>query len=451
MDNTFSIQANLDWSEWVPIHPPDDLKEIPRQHGGIYRVTHVDSGGIEYVGRSYSNLRYRIQKIDHRTTLGEQPDGSSHIAAPHLWQLKQTMGPGLLVSWIGIGSDDIDEIDGIWAAYLANYRATVGRSPAANFGQTIRIQGDLPSDEQTASTPFADLRSYKSRERDPLNRGKWKDVTGQNWMGLNWSKPFDLSLPDDYSNWSNRLPEGSGVYRTWKPGSDVLDRIDATSNISRRIRSQADEIGYESKISFCELDITGKPSKTELEVDLAGAHYIATNIIPESEIGGLDSISDKAKNVLDRLEDNVVEFKNADFNNTSLAEEMVALANGGGGEIFIGVDDNGDTKALSNLDAIEQRVANISENSINPSLRLDVKKPEIDGDQILWVRIDGAHNRLYSTNGAFLIRSGSTKRSCQWADFEKFLQENPHIVSKIINSEGFDLSELAYLQNMDRQ
>jgi len=274
----------------------------------------------------------------------------------------------------------------------------------------------------------------------------WQNVTGTEWMGLEWSEPFDLSLPESPSEWINQLPATSGVYRTWKPGSDVLDRIEATSNLERRIRENAEDIGYESKISTCELDITGKPSRTEVEVDLLGAHYVATRVLPESDISDVESVSDKARSILNRLEDNQVEFKTPDFDNNSLAEEMVALANSGGGEIFIGVDNESNSQPIPHLDQVENTISNIASTSIHPSLRVDVRKPRIDEEQILWVRVDGAHSRLYSTNGSFLVRSGSTKRAYQWSDLERFLLEHPSIIAKIIGSEEFDRSELAVLQ-----
>lgn len=451
MKGDFSLRLDLDWSKWTPIAPPDDLKEIPRQYGGIYRVTHVDSGGIEYVGRSYTNLRYRIQKIDHRTEMDEASDGSSHVAAPHFERLKKAFGSGLLVSWIGIESSEVDRIDAIWAAYLSSYRAIVGRSPASNFGKTVRIPGELPDDGGLADSPFADLRSYESKTRPSLDWENWRDVTGAQWMGLNWTDPFDLSLPEDPDEWTNQLPATSGVYRTWKPESDVLDRIEATSNLERRIREKAENIGYESMIATCELDITGKPSRTEVEVDLLGAHYIATNVLPESDISDIDSVSEKAKRILNRSEDNQVEFKSSEFDNDSLAEEMVALANGGGGEIFIGVDNDGNSQPVSQLDQVGNTISNIASTSINPSLRISVRKPRIDGEQILWVKVDGAHSRLYSTKGSFLVRSGSTKRAYQWSDLERFLSEHPSVIAKIIGSEDFDMSELAVLQRSESE
>jgi len=451
MNEKFSIRLDLDWSKWTSITPPDDLKEIPRQYGGIYRVTHVDSGGIEYVGRSYTNLRNRIQKIDHRTSMEEDADGSAHIAAPHLERLKEAFGPGLLVSWIGIESSNVDQIDAVWAAYLASYRAIVGRSPAANFGKTIHIDGELPDDDTTEESSFSDLRSYEMRSQSSLRWDNWRGVTEGDWMGLPWSDPFDLSFPTNVEDWANRLPAASGIYRTWQPGSDVLDRIEATSNIERHIRDNAGQIGYETKISTCELDIRGKPSRTEIEVDLLGAHYIATKVLPESDISDIESVSDKARNVLNRLEDNQVEFKRPDFDNDSLTEEMVALANSGGGEIFIGVDNDGDSQSISDIDAVENSISNLATTSINPSLRVTVRKPRIDGEQILWVRVNGARDRLYSTGGAFLVRSGSTKRGYQWSDLERFLMDHPSVVSRIISSEDFDLSELAVIQRSEAE
>jgi len=435
------LQINLDWSDWIPVRPPDKLKKIPN-HGGVYRITHIDTGGIEYVGRSFNDLRNRVQKLAYGIRLEEEPESKPHIAAPHLWRLRQGIGSGFMVSWLGVQSNDVNKINGIWATYLSNYRTNTGRSPAANFGKTVKLPGRYPEKHGEEKPLFADFRSYETEASNSVSWEDWKEVESKNWMGLEWSEPHKLS------DFADPFPATSGIYRTKQPGMEGLERIEATSNLRERIYNRAEKIGDETRISFCELDITGKSSETELEVDLMAAHYTANRITPDSDAGddsrATKAISEKAKELLDQGENSAIEFKDFRFDLKDVMEELVAFANSGGGEIFIGVTDSGKPGGLPDIDSTEEDIANKIRDCVNPNMRLDVKKPEIEGTKILWYTVPEAREVLYSCKGRFLIRNGTTKVSLEWGDIQNFISKDSTAVSEALNSTKSDPPILSF-------
>ncbi len=114
--------------------------------------------------------------------------------------------------------------------------------------------------------------------------------------------------------------------------------------------------------------------------------------------------------LLSEGESSYVEFKNAQVNPVSLAEEIIAFANSDGGTILIGVDDNG---AISGVNApnMEMQVINICRNNIRPSLIPRISKKIVNNLAILVVEVDSADTVYCTVQGKYFIRVGSTKQS----------------------------------------
>ena len=114
--------------------------------------------------------------------------------------------------------------------------------------------------------------------------------------------------------------------------------------------------------------------------------------------------------LLSEGESSYVEFKNAQVNPVSLAEEIIAFANSDGGTILIGVDDDG---AISGVNApiMEMQVINICRNNIRPSLIPRISKKIVNNLAILVVEVDSADTVYCTVQGKYFIRVGSTKQS----------------------------------------
>ena len=83
------------------------------------------------------------------------------------------------------------------------------------------------------------------------------------------------------------------------------------------------------------------------------------------------------------VETDVIEFK-ATFVN-DLNKEIIAFANTNGGEIYIGLEDNGKPLNLKNINDVELQCVNHIMNTIKPDVSMFVKyeKIIIEGNDVL--------------------------------------------------------------------
>ena len=88
------------------------------------------------------------------------------------------------------------------------------------------------------------------------------------------------------------------------------------------------------------------------------------------------------------IETDVIEFKAAFVND--LNKEVIAFANTNGGEIYIGLDDNGKPCGLNNINDVELQCVNHITNTIKPDVSMFVKyeKIIIDGQDVLKIIVN---------------------------------------------------------------
>jgi len=110
-------------------------------------------------------------------------------------------------------------------------------------------------------------------------------------------------------------------------------------------------------------------------------------------------------------EDSYTEFKEEKAHSDDLAAEIVAFANTEGGNLIIGVSDDGEIIGVTDLDREMQRIDNICANNCEPTIYSTIEKLIIDDKKILIVKIPKGPQRPYRTNrGVHYIRTASGKR-----------------------------------------
>lgn len=117
--------------------------------------------------------------------------------------------------------------------------------------------------------------------------------------------------------------------------------------------------------------------------------------------------------VVARGEDTRQQFKVDATNVDSLAAEIVAFANSGGGKIFIGVADDGTIRALDTMSVrrLNQLIGNAASNSVRPPINpLTENVPASTGVVIVVTVPDGLSKPYMDNNGAIWVKSGSDKR-----------------------------------------
>jgi len=112
-------------------------------------------------------------------------------------------------------------------------------------------------------------------------------------------------------------------------------------------------------------------------------------------------------------ENSVVEFKEEEAHNDSIAKEIIAFLNFKGGTILFGVGDDRKITGIKDK-AFEERIMNIFYSKVFPQVIPRYEELFIDGKKVSVVTIDQGINKPYYTriNGknCYFIRYGSTSR-----------------------------------------
>lgn len=127
-------------------------------------------------------------------------------------------------------------------------------------------------------------------------------------------------------------------------------------------------------------------------------------------------------------EDSRTEFKSAraELQAKSLAKEIVAFANGGGGQLFLGVEDDGAVTGVNGLgeaDLLMQRVTMVCQTGVQPAIWCSFFKVEVQGKLLVIVDVPAfSPDRPYSANCVFYLRDGTVCREATRAELVRMLQ-----------------------------
>ncbi len=117
--------------------------------------------------------------------------------------------------------------------------------------------------------------------------------------------------------------------------------------------------------------------------------------------------------VVARGEDSRHQFKEDATNANSLAAEIVAFANSGGGTIFIGIADGGTIREHDpvSVGRLNQLIANAASNSVRPPINPLTENVSVSAGIVIVVTVpDGLSKPYMDNNGAIWVKSGSDKR-----------------------------------------
>ena len=271
----------FEWSPWRSLNPADgELSEITT-NSGIYRVRHLDRDGLTYIGQTGRSLRGRLRALAGCYE-EEMPYTDPHVAAPSLWAVRQEYGPDFQVSVIE--PDDVDQRQrrlSIEEALIAVYRRESGENTTANFGRII--EGYKRSSQRAGGFTGGKLAPGETEPNTAPGVGPlpWTDAdkpTSRSWMGLDWTAPEPLA--NAYG-----LPSDSGVYRIWDPEeSEPLEYIGQSGNLKSRLYRHRRNRDEALVFSYAVVDdVDEKHKREQVETDLIGAHWLATEAAPRDQ------------------------------------------------------------------------------------------------------------------------------------------------------------------------
>lgn len=117
--------------------------------------------------------------------------------------------------------------------------------------------------------------------------------------------------------------------------------------------------------------------------------------------------------VLSRGEDSRHQFKENFTNADALAAEIVAFSNSAGGQIFVGVRNDGSVLGLSHadIDRLNQLISNSASQNVRPAVNpLTDNVPHPNGTVLVVTVAEGINKPYMDKNGAIWVKNGSDKR-----------------------------------------
>lgn len=112
-------------------------------------------------------------------------------------------------------------------------------------------------------------------------------------------------------------------------------------------------------------------------------------------------------------EDSFTEFKRDISQRSDFASEMIAFSNSEGGQIIVGVDDDGTIVGLANSQEIERTIMDVARHNCNPPLLPGIDVVNTDQGKVIVVNVYKRVGTPHENNsGQCYIRVGSTKRLC---------------------------------------
>ncbi len=117
--------------------------------------------------------------------------------------------------------------------------------------------------------------------------------------------------------------------------------------------------------------------------------------------------------IINRDEDSKHQFKANVTNETSLAQEMVAFSNSGGGMLFIGVSDDGTFSGLTREDMhrLNQLVSNAASQQVRPPINPQTENIATPNGLVIKIIVANGISKPYmDKNGVIWVKSGSDKR-----------------------------------------
>ena len=150
--------------------------------------------------------------------------------------------------------------------------------------------------------------------------------------------------------------------------------------------------------------------------------------------------------IIARGEDSKHQLKANSTNANSLAGEMVAFSNSGGGRIFIGVSDDGSFAGLTREDMgrVNQLVSNAASQNVRPPINPQTENVSArDGLVMVVTVLDGVSKPYMDNNGAVWVKSGSDKRKVTSRDeLQRMYQSAGLIHGDEIPAKGLTVADL---------
>src|SRR6267378_318896 len=123
-------------------------------------------------------------------------------------------------------------------------------------------------------------------------------------------------------------------------------------------------------------------------------------------------------------EDTYLELKVKLSNPEKIAQEIVALANTGGGVIVFGVNDQMRIEGVDDPESVQDELVRICRDEIQPALIPFIDRIAFDsGRRVVGLDVEGKRRPYRTRDGRFFLRVGSEKREASREELSALLDE----------------------------
>lgn len=400
-----SLLEEQNWSEWHSILPPDE-QQIDYEGPAILRICHSKLSGIHYVGHTENSIKKRVRSLGYELDNEQMPYTNPFSAAPCLWAIQQQLGDEFFISYYEIDENQPAQV--LEDAYLALYRMTTGQAPTANFGRMFPLYSKSSSSareirgERIEDPPVTGPTGSRTLQITEID-----NVVSDNWLGFDWQGPEEY-YPERLRPLSPSFPSKGGIFRVWERGKGSLEAVGTARNLNSEIAAAVPDTETNWLVSYAIMESRSLSDDKEIESLLSGAHYLATNTTTTV----VENFEQQVRAIIQDGESEETEFK-GEFPEQAddIVKELTSLANAGGGQLILGVDDEDkEIVGLDDVKAVKERVSGLIDGNASRKLPVEYNTVVIDGAELLVLEIDPAKDYPYAFNDAqYFTRNGPNR------------------------------------------
>ncbi len=142
-------------------------------------------------------------------------------------------------------------------------------------------------------------------------------------------------------------------------------------------------------------------------------------------------------------EDTFLELKVKLSNPEKIAQEIVALANTGGGVIIFGVNDQLRVEGVDDPESVQDELVRICREEVQPSIVPYIDRIALDnGRRIVALDVEGKRRPYRTRDGRFYLRIGAEKREASREELSSLLDESRPIRFESVPTLGGSISDI---------
>ncbi|KAF5422603.1 MAG: ATP-dependent DNA helicase RecG [Candidatus Methanocomedens sp.] len=149
--------------------------------------------------------------------------------------------------------------------------------------------------------------------------------------------------------------------------------------------------------------------------------------------------------LIEKGEDSQTQFKERFESIDALAAEICAFSNSNGGNIIVGVSDDGEITGLKkeNIRKLNEWVSSTCSQKIDPQVNVTTQNIKYQDRIVMVISVPMGSNKFYMANGKDIwVKTGADKRRAKREEIQRLLQSSGHLYADEMPVENTNLSDI---------